>query len=205
MINLFLYGGDSTKIVFYRTNQNEISDSLYLKFKNKDPQLTKKEVESIINSIIMTLGKVMVGFQDLTDQDTPTEEKIKIKKRIITQHFYSKESIVQVSNIYRPTIKRYSIDRYTDRLMELEYFIITIDFTQTIFQLSELKMNDPEKYEIAISAWIKFISKTKDGIKLYSDLTLKKFFFTVTKSTKNEWINRVNSISVSETRPYTIK
>ena len=186
-------------IDFPDTEKIKWEEKIYNDFKKFG--IAKRQAEKIMYSVIDTFSVVESYLGDIASKYIPDQERKSLKTKVL-EHFVSSKSKIQVKSLYRKTPRRYNISDYLDRLMDLAYYKVTLYFGND-YEVSKLKRNKPYKYEIPISVWQYFIARNEEGSLIYSNKTLKTFFFRIDQL-KYNWGIKINEIHAKEIKQFPI-
>ena len=177
----------------------KLEEKIYNDFKKFG--IAKKQAQKIMYSVIDTFRVVEAYLGDIASKYIPDQERESLKTKVL-EHFVSSKSKIQVKNLYRKAPRRWNISDYLDRLMDIAYYKVTLYFGND-YEIGKIKKNKPYKYEIPISVWQYFIARNEDGSIIYSDKTLKTFFFRIDQL-KYNWGIKINEIHAKEVKQFPI-
>lgn len=161
----------------------------------------KKAIDSLALEKVRDLSKYIsiVG-----DKETPFSEANRVIDR--ASELFSPDAEIGVSSLVNKEIKYYSIKKYFERLMALNYDKVKIDWYD-IQYISDLQKQPDGKYVGVITIYQRFEGSIGDGMK-YKDVTKKDItIFVEKKKTQiggriiEFWDVLLGDIRVTETKP----
>lgn len=161
----------------------------------------KKAIDSLALEKVRDLSKYisLVG-----DKATPFSEANRVIDR--ANELFSAEAEIGVSSTKSKEIKYYSIRKYFERLMALNYDKVSIDWYD-IQYISDLQKQPDGKYVGVITIYQRFEGTIGDGMK-YKDVTKKDITIYVEKKKTQIsgreiefWDVMLGDIRVTETKP----
>jgi len=161
----------------------------------------KKAIDSLALEKVRDLSKYIsiVG-----DKATPFSEANRVIDR--ASELFSPDAEIGVSSLVNKEIKYYSIKKYFERLMALNYDKVKIDWYD-IQYISDLQRQPDGKYVGVVTIYQRFEGSIGDGMK-YKDVTKKDItIFVEKKKTQiggrliEFWDVMLGDIRVTETKP----
>lgn len=161
----------------------------------------KKAIDSLALEKVRDLSKYIsiVG-----DKSTPFSEANRVIDR--ASELFSTDAEIGVSSLVNKEIKYYSIRKYFERLMALNYDKVKIDWYD-IQYISDLQKQPDGKYVGVVTIYQRFEGTIGDGMK-YKDVTKKDITIYVEKKktqisgrTIEFWDVMLGDIRVTETKP----
>ena len=164
-------------------------------------QERKRAIDSLAIEKVRDLSKyiTLIG-----SKETPFSEADRIIDR--AQELFMKDAKIGVSTLARPEIKYFTVRKYMERLMALNYSKVVIDWYD-IHYISDLEKQPDGKYVGVITIYQKFEGYSEEGIK-YKDVTKKDITLYVEKKQTqisghmiDYWDVMLGDIRVKETKP----
>ncbi len=161
----------------------------------------KKAIDSLALEKVRDLSKYIsiVG-----DKSTPFSEANRVIDR--ASELFSTDAEIGVSSLINKEIKYYSVKKYFERLMALNYDKVKIDWYD-IQYISDLQKQPDGKYVGVITIYQRFEGSIGDGLK-YKDVTKKDITIFVEKKKAQIggrmiefWDVLLGDIRVTETKP----
>lgn len=161
----------------------------------------KKAIDSLALEKVRDLSKYisLVG-----DKSTPFSEANRVIDR--ATELFSNDAEIGVSSLINKEIKYYSVKKYFERLMALNYDKVKIDW-YNIQYISDLQLQPDGKYVGVVTIYQRFEGTIGDGMK-YKDVTKKDITIYVEKKktqisgrTIEFWDVLLGDIRVTETKP----
>lgn len=161
----------------------------------------KKAIDSLSLEKVRDLSKYIsiVG-----DKETPFSEANRVIDR--ASELFSPDAEIGVSSLVNKEIKYYSIKKYFERLMALNYDKVKIDWYD-IQYISDLQRQPDGRYVGVVTIYQRFEGSIGDGMK-YKDVTKKDItIFVEKKKTQiggrliEFWDVLLGDIRVTETKP----
>ena len=161
----------------------------------------KKAIDSLALEKVRDLSKyiTIVG-----DKSTPFSEANRVIDR--ASELFSTDAEIGVSSLTNKEIKYYSVKKYFERLMALNYDKVKIDWYD-IQYISDLQKQPDGKYVGVITIYQRFEGSIGDGLK-YKDVTKKDITIFVEKKKAQIggrmiefWDVLLGDIRVTETKP----
>jgi hypothetical protein len=161
----------------------------------------KRAIDSLAIEKVRDLSKyiTIVG-----SKETQFSEADRVIDR--AQELFVKDAKIGVSTLARPEIKYYTVRKYLERLMALNYSKVVIDWYD-IHYISDLEKQPDGKYVGVITIYQKFEGYSEEGIK-YKDVTKKDITLYVEKKQTqisgrmiDYWDVLLGDIRVKETKP----
>lgn len=161
----------------------------------------KKAIDSLALEKVRDLSKYIsiVG-----DKSTPFSEANRVIDR--ASELFTADAEIGVSSLINKEIKYYSIRKYFERLMALNYDKVKIDWYD-IQYISDLQKQPDGKYVGVVTIYQRFEGTIGDGMK-YKDVTKKDITIYVEKKktqisgrTIEFWDVMLGDIRVTETKP----
>ena len=170
---------------------------------NKDDVVPerKKAIDSLALEKVRDLSKYIsiVG-----DKSTPFSEANRVIDR--ASELFSTDAEIGVSSLTNKEIKYYSVKKYFERLMALNYDKVKIDWYD-IQYISDLQKQPDGRYVGVITIYQRFEGSIGDGLK-YKDVTKKDITIFVEKKKAQIggrmiefWDVLLGDIRVTETKP----
>lgn len=179
----------SSQLIFAQANKDDVSPD------------RKKAIDSLALEKVRDLSKYIsiVG-----DKSTPFSEANRVIDR--ASELFSAEAEIGVSSLVNKEIKYYSIRKYFERLMALNYDKVKIDWYD-IQYISDLQKQPDGKYVGVVTIYQRFEGTIGDGMK-YKDVTKKDITIYVEKKKTQIsgriiefWDVMLGDIRVTETKP----
>lgn len=178
--------------------------SAFAQTENITPE-RKRAIDSLALEKVRDLSKYIAI---IGNKETPFSEADRVIQRAL--ELFAQDSEMGVSSINSSTIKYYPVRRYFERLMQLNYDRVEIDWFD-IQYVSDLERQPDGKYVGVITIYQKFTG-WKEGFEgskmLYKDTTKKDItVFVERKETQiggrtiGFWDVLLGDVRVSETRP----
>jgi hypothetical protein len=129
-----------------------------------------KERKTAIDSLALEKIRDLSKYISIIgSKETPFSEANRVIDR--TLELFVEDAQIGVSSLYREEIKYYSVRKYLERLMALNYDRVTIKWYD-IQYISDLELQPDGRYVGVITIYQRFEGTTDDGL-VYKDTTKK--------------------------------
>jgi hypothetical protein len=161
----------------------------------------KRAIDSLALEKVRDLGRYITI---IGNKETPFSESSRVIDR--AEELFAAGSEIGVSSLYRSEIQYFTVRRYFERLMALNYDKVSISWYQVQY-VSDLELQPDGKYVGIITIFQRFEGSSEEGM-VYSDVTKKDITVYVERKKTQVagrqvefWDVLLGDIRVKETRP----
>lgn len=188
------------KSIIFQTALLAIAFNAFSQQETVSPE-RKRAIDSLAIEKVRDLSKYITI---IGSKETQFSEADRVISR--AQELFVKDAKVGVSTLAKPEIKYYTVRKYLERLMALNYSKVVVDWYD-IHYISDLEKQPDGKYVGVITIYQKFEGYSNEGIK-YKDVTKKDITLYVEKKQTqisgrmiDYWDVLLGDVRVKETKP----
>ena len=178
---------------------------LFLASGLKAQDILSKERKTAIDSLALEKIRDLSKYISIIgSKETPFSEANRVIDR--TLELFVDDAQIGVSSLYREEVKYYTVRKYLERLMALNYDKVTIKW-YNIQYISDLELQPDGRYVGVITIYQRFEGTTEEGL-VYKDTTKKDItVYVERKQTQisgrliDFWDVLLGDIRVTETTP----